>query len=702
MGWALTIELQRVTVRCRGVILNLDVDHGTSVLDIIVAFSNQIALQIDAGETYSQSINVDTCMAVEAFTQLGLKRRLRRYERVWDIMNSWDQDMQNMLIILPDIPEVDMDLDLASVPHEPPAGSVLTLYHSRQPGKWNKRFITLEDDGQILSKKSRPLLADKSMKRLCHLSDYDVYLPIEAQMKKQLKPPKKYCYAIKSQQKMTVFMDPTNYVHFFCTDDPDVAQRLHSFVHGWRSWYLANMKLQLHSKRDRVSEKPPQIVMVNHMSERSSSLSARKAKFSIEETIYPSTNLKPVVDPKRFHRPFGKLVRDPTPDASKQPTVPSISLLEESKAGTMEKDTSMSSSKNNEAAFAADGLLGNVYQERKQAQIEEDRKKQAAPNPADNPFTTGPSLLSRLSLGASLASPDFLEGPLKSSSSEMKGPDKTEPSSSWFPSALEHSAKQRVVEAPVRRLSTSSGRSYYTDRDREQRRYQQQQRNGPLVNLTPSFVEAQQWSRDGLGRGVRAPHGIPLVDLATGPVLPPGSRNLEGPPRNLVRRDAHSASYPPQRPSTSDGRLMRRPTFSGDSWQNNRPNLPPMPPLPISQGAFVREGTVYDRHSGGPPPPRSDGYRPSTSGGGHGYASSTYSHRPSTSGGGQGYASSIHSHRPNTSSGGGGPGYPASIKSHHSAYSPPNPADRAHSSSDPRQRDIPPRYNRDRSGSFRQ
>lgn len=46
----------------------------------------------------------------------------------------------------------------------------------------------------------------------------------------------------------------------------------------------------------------------------------------------------------------------------------------------------------------------------------------------------------------------------------------------------------------------------------------------PLVDLTPKFVEAPQWSREGKGHGVAAPLGVPLVEAATGP---PGTQ-VEG------------------------------------------------------------------------------------------------------------------------------------------------------------------------------
>jgi hypothetical protein len=115
------------------------------------------------------------------------------------------------------------------------------MYHSQKPGKWNKRFITLLSSGQIyMSKRSGTKLSEKDAVNLCHLSDFDIYTPTPQQIRKTLKPPKKYCYAVKSQQKTTMFLSTENFVHFFSSEDEELAERWYSAVQKWRSWYLVN------------------------------------------------------------------------------------------------------------------------------------------------------------------------------------------------------------------------------------------------------------------------------------------------------------------------------------------------------------------------------------------------------------------------------------------------------------------------------
>ncbi|KAK5275206.1 hypothetical protein LTR40_013438, partial [Exophiala xenobiotica] len=75
---------------------------------------------------------------------------------------------------------------------------------------------------------------------ICHLSDFDLYTPTPKQVK-QLKPPRKMCFALKSQEKSSMFLDGANFVHFFSTKDQIMAGKWYHEVQSWRSWYLFHM-----------------------------------------------------------------------------------------------------------------------------------------------------------------------------------------------------------------------------------------------------------------------------------------------------------------------------------------------------------------------------------------------------------------------------------------------------------------------------
>src|ERR1700709_1179517 len=98
----------------------------------------------------TQNIAPSTAILLESYTQLGLERRVRRYEHIRDIMNSWDRDTQNALILQnSDSPKFDTDLEAASVPKDPPPDVTVYLYHSQKPGRWHKCYVTLLASGQM-------------------------------------------------------------------------------------------------------------------------------------------------------------------------------------------------------------------------------------------------------------------------------------------------------------------------------------------------------------------------------------------------------------------------------------------------------------------------------------------------------------------------------------------------------------------------
>ncbi|KAK3499543.1 uncharacterized protein B0T23DRAFT_434759 [Neurospora hispaniola] len=611
---------RRVTVRCKGVTVDLKVEVDTTTVDILLAYADKTGLPV----------NVNSSMVIEAYTPLGLERRLRRYERIRDVLNTWDQDMQNVLIIQTENDRSDENLDLASVPREQkiPTGFVLPLQQSHRPGKWTKRYITLLENGQLVSsKKPHPKLSDKDVLSICHLSDFDIYMPTEAQKRKELRPPKKYCYAIKSQQKATIFLSADNFVHYFSTEDAAVARQFSARVQAWRSWYLVNKVLQLHKKmQEREAEKPPQLSSAPHKPRRAvNDVNAddHKIKASVDESSYPIGTYKPLIDLSRFDKPIDEFDKDWKADRSRQQAsqIPPFQLQKVRKA-TQEEI---------EAPFGTSGLLGNIYEERKLAQKEEERKKLVVVT--DQPFTDRPSLLN----GGLVTSP----------TEETRQHDGRCEPKAWLPSALEHTATQRSTRAPSVRRSAPSNQSppsqyapsqyapsQYApsqhERGRETHRRQQPNQqlkpSAPLVDLTPKFVEPPQWSREGLGRGVRAPEGMPLVDMATGPQLAPGAKPLDLPPRTLVRREP-STRTPGSRPGTSAGqappgssagsvravsrassvrgRMMSQDGTSGGMRSiSGSAFLPPVPPLP---GSVLGYGPNH-------PPPSSkgrytDGYR---------------------------------------------------------------------------------------------
>lgn len=206
----------------------------------------------------------------ECCSHHGIERRLRRYERIQEVLNSWPQNGQNSLEIRHACgPYVDKDLDISFVPlSKTPPAFTLELHHCSRPGKWHKRWVTLLCDGQVLSSKKAADLspAEKDCQILCDLSCCDVYTPMDepailldegrsskssrASPVQSLKPPKRWVFAVKSQHRPTTVHENANYVHYFCTDDPAIANKFQTSVHVWRSWYMVKTRGDAQRKRD--------------------------------------------------------------------------------------------------------------------------------------------------------------------------------------------------------------------------------------------------------------------------------------------------------------------------------------------------------------------------------------------------------------------------------------------------------------------
>jgi len=221
---------RKVLVECGRSRMMFPVTPTTTCVDLIKS----------ASTTMSERIDVKSAVILEHFGTVGIQRPLRRYESVRNVMNSWDHDRQNNLILVdPGTGRSESELSTAGAPKQRPAEAQWLLTYSQRPGKWEKRFITLKSDGQITCQKD----LDKSREQtnVCHLSDYDIYTPTQEKIRKKIKPPKKLCLAIKSQQKSSMFETTENFVHFFCSNDRRTADEFHDAVQSWRSWYLVNV-----------------------------------------------------------------------------------------------------------------------------------------------------------------------------------------------------------------------------------------------------------------------------------------------------------------------------------------------------------------------------------------------------------------------------------------------------------------------------
>lgn len=484
---------------------------------------------------------------------------MRRYEHVRDTMNSWDRDQDNSLLVMPcDTSGDDDSLELSAVPQtdEPAPGFTIQLYHSPRPGKWSKRFVTLLNTGQVFaSKRADAQISDKDSTSLCHLSDFDIYKPKESELKRHLKPPKKICYAIKSQQKTVVFPNGENFVHFFCTDDAAVAHSFFSQVHAWRSWYIVNK-----ITHSRPIERPPPLNL---------GLDTVKMPLISEKSPRVSSGLTLSTGSFIDESDFTKAIEESTRKLALEAQL-NKSMSRRRKASSASVAPSV---KNGQETFSPTGLLGDVYEKRKEEAAAAAGETTNDGNGAvvekiQSPFTEGPSLLNSIGL------------------SSPKSPEQP-PAKSWFPSATEHTARNRSTSISLRRPVTADPSAHH----------EHGKGPAPLLSFATNFPEPprlREGTRHGpgsrQGHGLRPPAGSPLVNFATGgqqgppgspggrpgpppaggPLPPPGTRNRS--------RSIASASGGGSRRFPAAEALPSAPTQNrGPGPRSNRMQPPPSP-----------------------------------------------------------------------------------------------------------------------------
>ncbi|KAL6925012.1 hypothetical protein FSHL1_002261 [Fusarium sambucinum] len=598
---------RRVCVRCLSSVINLPVNVDTSPVDIIYSTANLTSHDIDPKAS----------ILIECYVELGLERRLRRYERIRDVMNSWDRDQQNsLLVVTNDISQSDdPDLDIKSVPRSPtpPPGFTLQMYHSSRPGKWNKRWITLLESGQMYaSKKPDSKASDKDSTVLCHLSDFDIYTPRESEARRHLKAPRRFCYAVKSQQKTFVFPNGENFVHFFCAEDGQLARRFLELVQRWRSWYLVNKQVDF-EKKDK-KDKAPQISMGfgNSTSPKAMSRSKSTAakghstQVSVDETPYTIGAFQPLLDMDRFDKPLEEFGKDLDQNKNEPDSDPEFKTGLVRKA-TCKQSNTLSKSKSvynkhrsppvDQKQFSSTGLLGQGYEEKRKIA---ERTPVVSPTTTNSAFTKGASLLgqgyeqkrkvhektpvdnSYISTNAAFTEgPSLLNGGVLSPTTPK---ETSTDSKSWFPVGTDQSTRSSYRSKSLR----DTNRRPMTEKvpDIPQ----------PLVNLTNSFPEPPRWREKNKGHGIKAPTGGPLISLATG-----GQNN------NMFNTRSTSGGLinQPRIPSSSSTMSMgSRPRSRSTAGMQPPPShAPPVPPVPIR--SLRREMTApIDQSRGRDPRPR--------------------------------------------------------------------------------------------------
>ena len=458
---------QQVIVEAGRSSIALPVTPTTTPIDLIRSVSTCL----------SERINANASVLLESFGKVGIQRPLRKYEHVRDVLNSWDADRQNTLILVDSATGGrDPDLEVTSVPTLQPEECSCQLYYSRKPSKWDKRYVTLRADGQIVvAKKSNA--KEKDQTNLCRLTDFDIYSL--APKRSRVPRYKKHTFVVKSQQKSAMFESIEDYVHCFSTHDKRVAAAWYQAVQGWRSWYLVNVLGEGQKKAS------------------ADAANAGHARSGSGTSHYQLGSFKPLLDPGSFGTPAQPNSSAPpqlshshskSPSRDARPNGPPSAFTRYSGSASPDRPTtrarrsSISSihdlDANDDSTFAPTGLLGRTYSQRQKATADPSAK-------ASGPFTNN----------------GLVDNAYSARPSARPSIDQVRPNLNHLPTPEEQAGLKR---------SASAAR-----RDKPK----------PLVDLTPTYQPPPQFATAKKGKGYYperqelGPGGM-LIDAATSPELP--------------------------------------------------------------------------------------------------------------------------------------------------------------------------------------
>ena len=376
---------RRVKVKYDQNLLSLPVTPSTTPREIIHSAADQLAEFIDP----------NSAALFESFKQLGLERPLRNYEHVRDVLNSWNHDTQNTLVIKPSSTGGRDDwLNVHSASTSQPMDISAYIHYSQRPGRWDKRWVTLRSDGQMLVAKKE----GGETANICHMSDFDIYVPTAWQSAKRIRPPRKICFAVKSQQKSSMFLSTANFVHFFSTSDKTLAGTWYRAVLEWRSWYLVHVMgegqqglqgLERASTKE-VTQEISHTGSIKSESQHRTSQSMNTIRASTSAT-YDTEDLAPPTDFNLGHnvaREFSHDIPFRSRSAIGSSQVTSIKGKNDLRAprdyGPSFGQVTQPEEPKPEP-FAPTGLLGRTYTRRQKAQREREKSPTSGP---DQPTTT--------------------------------------------------------------------------------------------------------------------------------------------------------------------------------------------------------------------------------------------------------------------------------------------------------------------------
>ncbi|RPB03908.1 hypothetical protein L873DRAFT_1760460 [Choiromyces venosus 120613-1] len=296
-------------------------------------------------------------IVVESWPIFGLQRQVRYFEKLSDVHQTWEIETKCHFRVEKNVwGQTSERLENYAV-EEPSSGIAQFHYYVQADKKWSKRWIKLDGGAVKISKKDKP--RDKDFTQTINLDSFDIYSFVSAfSPENKLKCPTKYCFALKSQHKMSLFGKDSVYCHYFSAESPAQLSQWFTMIRDSKSRLIAEkLSIAPWTVEPEIKEEPSS----SHKSISSGSLGDRrrpKPLISLEELAQPASEIQ---RSKSLHRAR----------STKKPRG-------RERSATGKSPQIGGSVSDGDAVFSPGGLLGSDYEDKKrvaQLNYKEERAK---------------------------------------------------------------------------------------------------------------------------------------------------------------------------------------------------------------------------------------------------------------------------------------------------------------------------------------
>ncbi|PWW72819.1 hypothetical protein C7212DRAFT_285931 [Tuber magnatum] len=296
-------------------------------------------------------------VVVESWPIFGLQRQVRYFEKLSDVHNTWEIETKCHFRIEKNV-WGQTNENLESYAAEGPSSGVAQFYYYVQADrKWSKRWIKLDGGAIKISKKDKP--SERDFTQTINLDSFDIYSFVNAfSPESKLKCPTKYCFALKSQHKMSLFGKDSVYCHYFSAESASQLSRWFAIIRDSKARLIAEkLSIAPWTTEPEIKEE----LSTTHQSTSSGSLGGRRKP-------------RPLISPEELAQPLSDAQKPKSLHSAKSTRKPSG---RERSASGMSPQVCGSGS-DGEAVFSPGGLLGSDYEDKKrvaQLNYKEERAK---------------------------------------------------------------------------------------------------------------------------------------------------------------------------------------------------------------------------------------------------------------------------------------------------------------------------------------